>query len=114
MKPLHELLINWQENLDQNEWYFSESFDEITAHMTSEDAFQYIPVVIKEWNKMTNPFLIGEMVDFLHSVYEIANTTEVHPVLIQEKENIEALIHTYGDEYSKEAFSEFKRSLRWD
>ena len=83
--------------------------------MTSEEAFQYIPVVIQELVKLRNGFLIGEMVDFLHAVYEVANTTEIHPVLIQEKENLEleGNIRKFGDEYSQQAFSEFKKSLRW-
>jgi len=81
--------------------------------MTSEEAFQYIPVVIQELVKLRNGFLIGEIVDFLHAVYEVANTTEINPVLIQEKENLEGNIRKFGDEYSQQAFSEFKKSLRW-
>ncbi|WP_052504524.1 hypothetical protein [Rossellomorea aquimaris] len=112
MKPLHEIFINWQEKLDHDEWYFSQSFEEITANMTSEEAFQYIPVVIQEFKKLRNAFLIGEMVDFLHTVYEIANTTEVHPTLVQEQENIEKIILEFGDDYSLQAYNEFKKSLR--
>ncbi|MGG1629573.1 ABC transporter [Rossellomorea sp. NRS-1567] len=114
MKPLHEVFHNWQEKLDQDEWYFGHFFEEITTSMTSEEAFQYIPVVIQEVMKLRNGFLIGEMVDFLHAVYEVANTTEIHPILIQEKENIEGVIRKFGDEYSQQAFREFKKSLRWN
>ncbi|MGM0829040.1 MAG: ABC transporter [Bacillota bacterium] len=113
MKPLQDLFNHWQEKLDQDEWYFSRSFDEIITSMTSEEAFQYIPVVIQELAKCKNAFLIGEMVDFLH-IYEVANTTEINPILIQEKDNIEGVIRKFGDEYSQEAFSEFKKSMRWN
>jgi hypothetical protein len=114
IKPLHKVFHNWQEKLDQDEWYFSHSFDEIIENMSSEEAFQYTPIVIQELAKCRNAFLIGEMVDFLHSVYEVANTTEIHPILIQEKDNIEGVIRKFGDEYSQQAFSGFKKSLRWN
>ncbi len=113
MKSLHEILINWQENLDQDEWYFSRSFEEMSENMTSEEAFHFIPVVVKEFTKLKNAFLIGELIDFLHAVYTKANTTEVHPILLQEQENINEIIITYGDDYSKHALNEFKESIRW-
>ena len=113
MNSLQEILINWQENLDQDEWYFSRSFEEVTKNMTSEEAFHYIPIVIKEFTTLQSAFLIGELIDFLHAVYTKANTTEVHPILLQEQENINEIIITYGDNYSKHALNEFKKSIRW-
>lgn len=37
-KMLLEIYVDWEDKLDNDEWYFSNAFDSITRRMTSEDA----------------------------------------------------------------------------
>ncbi|WLR42524.1 ABC transporter [Bacillus carboniphilus] len=112
MSELKGIFRNWEDKLDKDEWYFSNSFEKITEGMRMEEAFNYIPSVINELLQLESPYLIGETLDLLHSVYSIANTTEIHSELKNKIVNIDQLVCEYGDEYSKNSLSEFKQSIR--
>lgn len=112
MGELSDIYTEWQQKLDENEWYFSNAFEELLNRLSPAEAYDYIPVVIDELIQLRHSYLIGETLDFLHSVYNRADTTEIHPIVEKEFRNIENVIHQYGDKYSKYAFNELRTILR--
>ncbi|WP_042221806.1 hypothetical protein [Oceanobacillus manasiensis] len=78
-KRLLEVYEEWQDRLDKDEWYFSNSFESITKEMTSEEAFNYIPNVIEMLFKLDDDYLVWETLYFLIELYGIADTTQIHP-----------------------------------
>ena len=112
MRELSEIYTDWQDKLDQDEWYFSPSFEKIIERLTPIEAYDSIPSVINELIKLREPYLIGETLDFLQSIYHKADTTEVHPVVKRELKDIETVVQNVGDDYSKNALREWKTFLR--
>ena len=86
MQEFTGIYDGWEKKLDNDEWYFSNSFEKIINRLSSVEAYDYIPTVINELIKLRHSYLIGETLDFLHSLYNRADTTEIHPIL---KKNIE-------------------------
>ena len=108
---LTQVYLDWQEKLDNNEWYFSNAFDSIVKDMDPEQAFAYIPNVVQMLLQLEGEFLIWETMYFLLQVYEIANTTEIHPELSNNWEALTQRISEYPDVY-KTPFQELKKDLR--
>jgi len=111
-EKLLNILKNWEAKLNQNEWYFRESFEELTKGLSAEKAFNAIPEICSIILKLESSFLIGETIDFLHEMYNVADTTEIHPFLRKHLDQIQKHINKFGDDYEKNAFKEFKESLR--
>lgn len=80
-EALTQVYLDWQEKLDSNEWYFSDVFDSIVKDMDSEQAFSYIPNVVRRLLQLDDEFLIWETLYFLLQVNRIANTVVIHPEL---------------------------------
>ena len=110
-KALAQVYLDWQEKLDNNEWYFSNVFDSIVKDMDPEQAFAYIPNVVQMLLQLDDELLIWETMYFLLQVYEIANTTETHPELSENWEALTQRISKYPDVY-KTPFQELQRDLR--
>ncbi len=68
-KRLLEIYVDWEDKLDQDEWYFSNAFESITKGMSPEEAFNYIPNVIEMLIKLDDDFLIWETLYFLIELY---------------------------------------------
>ncbi|WP_243293122.1 ABC transporter [Bacillus sp. FJAT-47783] len=112
MLELKEILKDWEEKLDKDEWYFRNSFEKLTEGMSSQDAFNYIPTVVNELLQLKTTFLIGEVLDLLHILYSKADTTEIHTELREKICKIERLVAEYGDEYSRNSLFELKKAIR--
>ena len=80
-KRLLEIYVEWEDKLNNDEWYFSNSFESITKGMSPEEAYNYIPNVIDVLLRLDDDFLIWETLYFLIEIYSIADTTEIHPHL---------------------------------
>ncbi|MFF2288692.1 ABC transporter [Peribacillus butanolivorans] len=76
---LLEIYVGWEDKLDNDEWYFSNSFESITKGMSPEEAFNYVPNVIEVLLTLDNDFLVWETLYFLSELYSIADTTQIHP-----------------------------------
>lgn len=112
MQELIGIFESWENKLDNDEWYFSNSFENIIDRLSSVEAYDYIPTVINELVKLRHSYLIGETLDFLHSLYNRADTTEIHPIMKNELEHIQNIVSQYGDDYGRHALHELKASLR--
>ncbi|SEB93225.1 hypothetical protein SAMN05443246_2391 [Paenibacillus sp. GP183] len=110
-KSLLDIYFDWEDKLDNDEWYFSNSFESITKDMSSEEAFNYIPNVIEMLFKLDDDFLIWETLYFLIELYNIANTTQIHPFLERNWSLLKIHIKKYDDSYAT-PFKELKRHLR--
>lgn len=110
-KALTQVYADWQEKLDNDEWYFDNAFEMIVKDMNSEEVFAYIPNVVQMLLQLEDEFLIWETLYFLRHVYGIANTTELHPELRNNWDALTKHISKYPDPY-KTPFQELKRDLR--
>ena len=110
-KRLLDIYIEWEDKLDKDEWYFSNSFELITKGMTPEEAFNYIPNIIEALIKLDDDFLVWETLYFLIEIYVLADTTQVHPFLERNWSMLEKHIRKYEDSYAT-PFREFKGYLR--
>ncbi len=72
-KKLVQIYDDWQDKLDADEWYFSNSFESISKDMSSEVAFNYIPEVVNAFLELDEDFLIWETLYFLMDLYRIAD-----------------------------------------
>jgi hypothetical protein len=79
--------------------------------MTSPEAFSYIPEVVHAILELKDEMLIWETLFFLIELYTLADTTEVHPILKKNWQQLERHISNY-DEVKKTPFRELKRQLR--
>lgn len=80
-KRLSEIYFRWEDKIDKDEWYFSNSFETITKEMSAEEAFNYVPSVVDMLFRLDDDYLIVEMLYFLINLYNIAETTQIHPYL---------------------------------
>jgi hypothetical protein len=110
-KKLIAVYDNWQEKLNEDEWYFSNAFETISKEMSSESAFNYIPEVTYLLLELNEDYLIWETLYFLIDLYSIAMTTEIHPILEENWSTLSDHIQKYEDSYST-PFQELKRVLR--
>jgi hypothetical protein len=108
---LLEIYVGWEDKLEKDEWYFSNSFESITKGMSSEEAFNYIPNVIDVVFNLGDEYLIWETLYFLMELYSIADTTQVHPYLESNWSSLKQHIKKYEDSYAT-PFKELIRQLR--
>ncbi|PAD21174.1 ABC transporter [Terribacillus saccharophilus] len=109
---LMRIFANWEKELEKNEWYFSDCYEELTMNLAPFEAFSAIPDVISVLLTVKDSFLLNETIDFLDTLYIIADTTEIHPMLQAECENIRLHIQRFGDNHSHVAWKVLKRMLR--
>ena len=109
-KNLLEIYVEWEEKLNDNEWYFSNSFESITKGMSSEEAYNYIPNVINILFKLDDDFLIWNTLYFLIKLYSLANTSQIHPYL--ESNRSELKQHVMKFENCYDPFKELMIQLR--
>ncbi len=109
-KRLLEVYEEWQDKLDKDEWYFSNSFESITKEMTSEEAFNYIPNVIEILFRLDDDYLVWETLYFLIELYGIADTTQIHPSLESNWSVLTTHIKKFNDSYAT-PFNELKNHL---
>jgi hypothetical protein len=110
-RNLLEIYNKWEEKLNADEWYFSNAFEAISKNMSSESAFNFIPEVVHMLLELEEDYLIWETLYFLMDLYRIAETTEVHPILVQNWFALREHIQKYEDSYST-PYQELKRLLR--
>jgi len=110
-QELSDIYVNWQDKLQEDEWYFSNAFDDIERGMSAGEAFDYIPVIIKQILILNNDFLVWNTLYFLLSIYSTAKTTEIHSELKKNWLTLSEHISDYEDSFEK-PFQELKRYLR--
>ncbi|WP_235822229.1 ABC transporter [Gottfriedia luciferensis] len=108
---LLDIFEDWEDKLDNDEWYFSNSFESITKEMSPEVAFNYIPNVIEVLYKLEEDYLIWETIYFLITLYCIADTTQIHPLLESNWSTLTNHIKNYKDSYET-PFKELMYRLR--
>jgi hypothetical protein len=110
-QELSNIFVNWEDKLQEDEWYFSSAFNDIKRRMSASEAFDYIPVIIKQILILNNDYLLWNTLYFLLSIYSIAQTTEIHSELKGNWNALSEHISDYKDSFEK-PFQELKRYLR--
>ncbi|WP_307336514.1 ABC transporter [Metabacillus malikii] len=106
-----EIYDEWEDKIANDEWYFSNAFESITNGMSAEEAYNYIPSVIDLMLKLDDDFLLGETIYFLIGIYNIADTTEIHPYLENNWFVLTQHLNNY-QESNATPFKELKMQLR--
>jgi hypothetical protein len=110
-KRLSEIYFRWEDEIDKDEWYFSNSFEAITKEMSAEEAFNFIPSVVDMLFKLDDDYLIWETLYFLINLYNIAETTKIHPYLEDRWIKLAEYLRNHEDSF-KTPYKELKRHLR--
>ena len=80
---LKDLQLNWQTELQKDEWFFAKARDKIDTAFTAEDAFSAIMEVVFFIQSETNPYLCTECVELLYSLIRKSDTTEIPKGFLQ-------------------------------
>lgn len=108
---MNDKFTNWQEKLQDNEWYFCDCRKEAICNLEPSAAYNLIPEVIDLILEQNEAYIIIECFQLLLEVYRIANTTELHPYLLKNMRSLSYHVESTG-EYGKSKVAELKSWLR--
>jgi|GEM_PF-453812 hypothetical protein len=97
-EALKDLRLNWQTELQKDEWFFAKARDKIDAAFTSEDAFSAIMEVVFFIQSETDPYLCTECVELLYSLIRKSDTTEIPQDFLQS-------FHVLKEKLAKDTYS---------
>ena len=95
---LKDLQLNWQTELQKDEWFFAKARDKIDTAFTAEDAFSAIMEVVFFIQSETNPYLCTECVELLYSLIRKSDTTEIPKGFLQN-------LHVLKEKLAKDMYS---------
>ena len=106
-----EYTKNWQDKLNEDEWYFCKFRDEFTKDLMPHEAFDLIPDVIELLFNQSDEYLVNEVVELLLTLIRLADTTEIRPTLAKHWNQIVELLSS-SMVYNKNRLAELKKLLR--
>jgi len=74
---LRNLQLNWQEELQKDEWFFAKERDKMDNSFTAGEAFNAIMKVVFFIQSETNAYLCTELIDILYLLIRKSDTTEI-------------------------------------
>ena len=95
---LKDLQLNWQTELQKDEWFFAKARDKIDTAFTAEDAFSAIMEVVFFIQSETTPYLCTECVELLYSLIRKSDTTEIPKGFLQN-------LHVLKEKLAKDTYS---------
>jgi len=95
---LKDLQLNWQTELQKDEWFFAKARDKIDTAFTAEDAFSAIMEVVFFVQSETNPYLCTECIELLYSLIRKSDTTEIPKGFLQN-------LHVLKEKLAKDTYS---------
>jgi len=95
---LKDLQLNWQTELQKDEWFFAKARDKIDTAFTAEDAFSAIMEVVFFIQSETNPYLCTECIELLYSLIRKSDTTEIPKGFLQN-------LHVLKEKLAKDTYS---------
>ena len=95
---LKDLQLNWQTELQKDEWLFAKARDKIDTAFTAEDAFSAIMEVVFFIQSETNPYLCTECIELLYSLIRKSDTTEIPKGFLQN-------LHVLKEKLAKDTYS---------
>ena len=74
---LQNVQLNWQVELQKDEWFFAKERDKIDNSFTAEEAFNAIMEVVFFIQSETNTYLCTELTNVLYLLIRKSDTTEI-------------------------------------
>lgn len=74
---LQNLQLNWQEELQKDEWFFAKERDKINNSFTAEESFNAIMEVVFFIQSEINIYLCTELINILYLLIPKSDTTEI-------------------------------------
>lgn len=108
-----EYIKDWENKINEDEWYLYRFRDEIVKNSNPEEAFLVIPDVCELLLEQKDEFLFSEMFELLLSLARKSNTTEIPSVLEDNWNTLESIIMNYK-EYQQNLFDELKKWYRME
>ncbi|WCN38808.1 hypothetical protein [Aneurinibacillus uraniidurans] len=103
--------IDWQKKLNEDEWFFSRLYENLTNDLTPEECFSLIPQAVDLTLEQTDEFLCGECFEYVLGLGVDSNTTELNPYLDKNWDTLNEHVSSFGD-YHKHRVAELKRYYR--
>lgn len=109
-KSIAIILDNWIEKINEDEFYFSNAFDQLIQEKTSYEAFEFIPHMLEAILETNDDFVAAQLIFYLNCLYGKANTTEIHTALAEQQTKLEKHITNLNGHYAMRDY----RELKWD
>ena len=93
---LSRVLKDWETELQNNEWFFSDIRDSIISNTTEEEAFRSIPQLLEILMHCNDTYLTDELLVILMTLVRKSATTECPEGLKDAMKKIEAKSDLYG------------------
>lgn len=106
------ILENWVQKINEDEFYFSNAFDQLIQEKTSYEAFEFIPHMLEAILETNDDFIAAQLIFYLSCLYGKADTTEIHNALSEQQTKLEKHIASLNGHYAMRDYREFKRDLR--
>jgi hypothetical protein len=103
--------VNWQEKLDEDEWFFARLYEDLTKNLTPEECFNLIPQAVELTLEQSNDFLCTECFEYVIGLSVRSKTTEINPYLEDKWDILIRHVSSFGD-YHKNQAEELKRWYR--
>jgi hypothetical protein len=94
-------LLDWEDKLAKDEWYFCNVRESLTNNLSPSDAFDDIPDVVDLILRQSDDYIFYECLLLLLSLARISNTTEIPPCLLSKIELLNN--HTLSFKYYNRA-----------
>ena len=106
------ILENWVEKINEDEFYFSNAFEQLFQEKTSYEAFEFIPHMLEAILETNDDFVAAQLIFYLNCLYGKADTTEIHTALSEQQTKLEKHIARLDGHYAMRDYRELKRDLR--
>ncbi|MGB7605362.1 MAG: hypothetical protein WBL93_07770 [Lutisporaceae bacterium] len=110
-KEFYEWIVNWEEKLNEDEWYFTQFRENVINDIIPEQAYTQIPEAVELVLEQTDPWLLGECFEILLSLCTKSDTTRIPSCLSLNWEQLDNSLSYHG-QYYKDRLSELKRWYR--
>jgi len=88
IKQFENYCINWEDKINENEWFFEEFVELITKNLTQTDAYNLISDAVKLVLIQSDKYLCYETLLLLFDIIRISDTTEIPQLLNNEWDNL--------------------------
>ena len=111
-KSIAIILDNWVEKINEDEFYFSNTFEQLFQEKTSYEAFEFIPHMLEAILETNDDFVSAQLIFHLNRLYGKADTTEIHTELSEQQTKLEKHIASLNGQYAMRDYHEFKQDSR--
>ncbi|KAA1036992.1 hypothetical protein ERX35_010080 [Macrococcus equipercicus] len=111
-KELDIIFENWYAEEEVSETYFSDNLFRLSKDKSQSELFMYVDDCLEKMLDTQDFYDVSELVNYAHSFYVWADTTEVTPLLKKNFKEVKSHILRYGDNRSIEFVDFMEKKLK--